>query len=74
MRALPLERPRRVRHTLPVTEQAQTAGYLHRLRGLSGLDWYEQEFVCRWLVRGLKSAGDRRCLQAMVAKHLGVRG
>ncbi len=74
MRSPTLERPKRPRHTLPITEQAQQAGYLYRLRGLSGLDWYEREFVCQWLARGLRSTGDRRCLAAMAQKHLGVRG
>lgn len=73
MRNPTLERPKQVRHTQPITEQAQTTGYLYRLRGLSGLDCYEREFVCQWLACGLKTAGDRRCLAAMAAKHLGVK-
>lgn len=74
MRSPTLERPNRPRHTQPIAEQAQQAGYLYRLRGLSGLDCYEREMVSRMLARGVKSAGDRRCLQAMAQKHLaGVR-
>lgn len=73
MRTRATERPKTPRHTQPIVEQAQTAGYLYRLRSLSGLDWYEREFVCRWIAHGLQTAGDKRCLKAMAKKYLGVK-
>lgn len=57
----------------PISPQSQHLFYLHQLKQLSGLDYHECRLVARMLATGVKTDGDRNCLNAMIQRHLQPR-
>jgi hypothetical protein len=57
----------------PIPPQSKQLFYLHQLKQLSGLDYYECRLVARMLATGVKTTGDQKCLNAIIERHLQPR-